>query len=151
MALTGKKKAFADAVMAGKTNKDAALAAGYSAKTASQAGSRLVKDEDVVLYTTAIKARASKQAAADPSEADPDDIEIAEHTDPKLFLMEVMNLSGVDLRMRVDSAKALLPFMHKKLGEGGKKDQQAENANKVASRFAPSAPPKLVAAGGKKV
>ena len=50
MALTGKKKAFADAVLAGKSNKDAAVAAGYSEKTASAAGSRLVKDPDVKAY-----------------------------------------------------------------------------------------------------
>ena len=31
MALTGKKRAFADAVLAGLSNKEAAIAAGYSA------------------------------------------------------------------------------------------------------------------------
>lgn len=46
---------------------------------------------------------------------------------------------------------ALLPYVHQKIGEGGKKDQRNAAAKKVASRFAPSAPPKLVAAGGKKV
>lgn len=46
-----KKKKFVDAVIAGKSNKDAAIAAGYSAATAAQAGkSRLVKDEDVSVY-----------------------------------------------------------------------------------------------------
>lgn len=44
MALTGKKRAFADAVLAGRSNKDAAIVAGYSPATASAAGSRLVKD-----------------------------------------------------------------------------------------------------------
>lgn len=46
---------------------------------------------------------------------------------------------------------ALLPYVHMKKGEGGKKEKQSEDAKKVASRFAPAAPPKLVAAGGKKV
>lgn len=46
---------------------------------------------------------------------------------------------------------ALLPYVHHKLGEGGKKDQRADAAKKVAGRFAAAAPPKLVAAGGKKV
>ncbi|WP_269764983.1 terminase small subunit [Burkholderia ubonensis] len=43
MALTARKRKFADALMAGRSNKAAAIAAGYSAATASQAGSRLVR------------------------------------------------------------------------------------------------------------
>ena len=50
MVLTGKKKVFADAVLAGKPNKQAAIDAGYSAATASAAGSRLVKDKEVASY-----------------------------------------------------------------------------------------------------
>lgn len=46
---------------------------------------------------------------------------------------------------------ALLPYVHQKLGEGGKKEQKDAAAKKVAGRFTPSAAPKLVAAGGKKV
>lgn len=73
------------------------------------------------------------------------------HTDPKLFLLALMNDLEADVKLRADAAKALMPFMHTKLGEGGKKEQQAEAARKVASKFAAAAPPKLVAAGGKKV
>jgi phage terminase small subunit len=62
-----------------------------------------------------------------------------------------MNDSGTETRLRVDAAKALMPFLHKKLGEGGKKEQQGEAAKAVASRFAAAAPPKLAAANGKKV
>ena len=50
MALTGKKRAFADAVLAGLSNKEAAIRAGFSEKTASAAGSRNVKDPDVKAY-----------------------------------------------------------------------------------------------------
>jgi phage terminase small subunit len=46
---------------------------------------------------------------------------------------------------------ALLPYVHAKKGDGGKKDEKANKAKQVASRFSPAAPPKLVAAGGKKV
>lgn len=46
---------------------------------------------------------------------------------------------------------ALLPYVHGKKGEGGKKEQRQADAQKVAGRFAAAAPPKLVAAGGKKV
>ncbi|MGI4841044.1 MAG: terminase small subunit [Janthinobacterium lividum] len=48
MALTSKKRAFIVAVREGASNKDAAIAAGCSPKTASAAGSRLAKDADVV-------------------------------------------------------------------------------------------------------
>jgi phage terminase small subunit len=62
-----------------------------------------------------------------------------------------MNDLEADVKLRADAAKALMPFMHTKLGEGGKKEQQAEAAKKIASKFTSATPPKLVAAGGKKV
>lgn len=71
--------------------------------------------------------------------------------DPEKFLRAVMNDVGADAKLRVDAAKALMPYTHVRKGEGGKKEQQAEAAKKVASKFAAAAPPKLVAAGGKKV
>ena len=46
---------------------------------------------------------------------------------------------------------ALLPYVHAKKGEGGKKEQKQAQAEKVASRFAPVSPPKLVAVGGGKI
>lgn len=75
----------------------------------------------------------------------------AQHDDPARFLRAVMNDPSADARLRVDAAKALMPFVHQKLGEGGKKEQRQQAAEKVASRFAPAAPPKLAAVGGKKV
>lgn len=159
MALTGKKRLFADAVIAGKSNRDAAIAAGYSPKTASAAGSRLVKDPEVMAYLTERRkgARKGGKAAAAPAEPPPKpvpkfDLAAAlQHSDPKAFLLAAMNDLELEPRQRIEAAKTLMPFMHKKLGEGGKKEQQGEAARKVASRFAPAAPPKLVAAGGKKV
>lgn len=71
--------------------------------------------------------------------------------DPKTFLLGVMNDPVAESRERIDAAKTLMPFMHQKLGEGGKKQQTDDAAKKVASRFAPGAPPKLVATGGKQV
>lgn len=113
MALTAKKRAFAAAVLAGKSNnKDAAIAAGYSTATASAAGSRLVKDKDIAAYLA--KCKKDKHPASKELEADAPgqtfDLGTAlQHKDPK------------------------------------------EEVKKIASRFAPAAPPKLVATGGKKV
>lgn len=144
MALTGKRKAFAEAKKAGKSNKDAALAAGYSAATASAAGSRLVKDKEVAAYLVKAKAASEKDAPVAPIDPEPT-------RDAKEFLELVMlGLIGADAA-QIKAATALLPFQHQKLGEGGKKELREEAAKKVAGRFASAAPPKLVAAGGRKV
>lgn len=74
----------------------------------------------------------------------------ATYEDPAKFLRAVMNDSGSEAKLRVDAAKALMPFVHQKLGEGGKKEQKQKEAEKVAGRFSSAAPPKLAAVGGKK-
>jgi phage terminase small subunit len=71
--------------------------------------------------------------------------------DPKAFLLAAMNDQMTEPKLRITAAQTLMPFMHKKMGEGGKKEQREEAAKGVASRFSRAAPPKLVAAGGKKV
>jgi len=149
MALTGKKRAFADAVLAGFSNKEAAIRAGYSAATAAQAGARLVKDKDVAAYLDTHKKEAPVAGKFEPPplpQVPTFDISSAlMHSDPKAFLLAAMNDGALDPKLRVDAAKALMPFTHTKLGEGGKKDQQTEEAKKVASRFAAAAAPKLKA------
>jgi phage terminase small subunit len=75
----------------------------------------------------------------------------ATYDDPAKFLAAVMNDAGTDVKVRTDAAKALMPYKHQKLGEGGKKEQRQADAQKVAGRFSAAAPPKLIAAGGKKV
>ena len=72
-------------------------------------------------------------------------IKMEKGSDPKAFLLALMEDESADPRLRIDAAKCLMPFCHPKLGEGGKKDQK-QDAAKVASqgRFAPKAPPKLV-------
>jgi phage terminase small subunit len=147
MALTGKKRAFADAVLAGFSNKEAAIRAGFSEKTASAAGSRNVKDPDVKAYLDQRRGTGATGGAdlpPPPPQAD-DLVDIPSTTDPMEFLTNLMNEPAADIRIRADVAKALMPFKHQKLGEGGKKDQKNEDAKKVASRFAAAAPPQLKA------
>ncbi|USX25793.1 terminase small subunit [Oxalobacteraceae bacterium OTU3CINTB1] len=158
MALTGKKRVFADAVLAGRSNKDAAIEAKYSATTASAAGSRLVKDPDVAAYLAARRvtpaaapATAPKSPVTDPDDENVDPLNGAHYVDPKEFLAAAMNAPELDMRQRIDSAKALMPFTHQKLGEGGKKDGKLDAAKTAGQgRFgAPPPPPRLVV-GGKK-
>ena len=76
-------------------------------------------------------------------------IEVATTEDPKKFLISVMNDQEMDARLRIDAAKSLMPFMHVKLGEGGKKEELAGKARQAgAGKFkAAPAPLKLVSGG----
>lgn len=161
MALTGKKQAFADAVLAGFSNKDAAIKAGYSALTASAAGSRLVKDKQVAAHIALARAAAEIAAASPPAASTPPaaeptpafDINAAlMHSDPKMFLTVAMNDAALDAKLRIDAAKALMPFSHHKLGEGGKKDQKQDAAKRAGEgKYGSAEPPKLAAANGKRL
>jgi phage terminase small subunit len=86
-----------------------------------------------------------------PKPKEPEFFYVPETSDPLEFLRSIMNDHNSDAKLRVDAAKALMPFLHQKLGEGGKKEQRQKDAEKVAGRFSAGAPPKLVAAGGRKV
>lgn len=64
--------------------------------------------------------------------------------DPLLFMTKIMDHPEVDIRMRMEAAKVLMPFKYAKLGETGKKEQQKEKAGQVgkgryAARPAPGA------------
>lgn len=66
------------------------------------------------------------------------------HSDPKVFLLALMNDLEADVKLRADAAKALMPFMHPKIAEGVK-DQRKEAAKKAgAGKFGASAPPRLI-------
>lgn len=165
MALTPKQRAFVVAVRGGASNKDAAIAAGYAAPSAAVAGSRLAKHPEVAAelakfgINKVVKASgktpevpASPESTLDdPTEAGFDLAQALRHSDPKDFLLAVMNDFGTEPKLRVDAAKALMPFLHPRKGESGKKETAKEAAEKAAGKFSRQAPPKLVAANGKQV
>ena len=82
---------------------------------------------------------------------EPPTVDVASSSDPKVFLTAIMNDPAIDARRRIEAAKAPMPFVPQKVGEAGKKEERQEAAKKVAGRFAQAAPPKLIAAGGRKV
>lgn len=136
MALTDKKRRFAEALKSGASNRDAAIAAGYSEKTAAQAGSRLAKDPDVLAHIGRKEALIeAKQQANDAGK--PFDIGSLSkmYSDPADFLRAVMNDVSEDVKLRVDAAKVLMPYVHAKPGEKGKKAERQERAEKVAGKF----------------
>lgn len=70
---------------------------------------------------------------------------IGEHDDPKAFLFSVMNDTSMDGKARLDAAKALMPYIHPRVGESGKKEARQAAAGKVAKgKFSPAAAPRLV-------
>lgn len=69
--------------------------------------------------------------------------------DAKAYLLAVMNDNDQDMRLRVDAAKALLPYQHKRIGDQGKKDERQDAAKKAgAGKFKPAEAPKLVVSNG---
>ncbi len=119
MALTLKKRLYADAIMDGETKAKAAMTAGYSKATASAAGSRLFKDEDVVQY---IKTKSLER----------DQVEVgAVHVkknvvDPKERLLELLN--DPDPKIQLSAASTLMPFMYARIAPAGKKVGEKEQA-----------------------
>ena len=66
--------------------------------------------------------------------------------DPLVFLLALVNEPTADMRLRLNAAVALMPYVHPKAGETGKKDEKRKAAKKAsAGKFAPShAPVRLV-------
>jgi phage terminase small subunit len=76
---------------------------------------------------------------------------VTDKGDPLAFLIDVMKGIIEPSPDQLKAAIAAAQYVHIKAGDGGKKDAQKDAAKKVANKFAVTAPPKLVAAGGKKV
>jgi phage terminase small subunit len=66
--------------------------------------------------------------------------------DPVAFLKASMRDKSIDFRLRQEAAVKLLAHQKRSKKEVGKKGEQADAASEVAKgKFAPIAPPKLVA------
>lgn len=142
MALTEKMEKFALAIVDGKTNKEAAISAGYAEKTASAAGARLAKDPEIIVYIEMLKAkkegrsltsdRPNVKPESKPENSGEDENPIEEFQfegdDPLDFLIKVMNFNGNKLPLRMQAAIAALPYKHGKVAEKGKKETKAETA-----------------------
>lgn len=161
MALTAKSKAFAQAVVDGMSNKDAAISAGYSEKTAMQQGSKLAKLPEVITYIAKLKADKKltstdeKLTSSKPKssssvqvvkvekiESGPeqahgqfvgrDEISRGAKDDPLEYLKSVWTDEGEDPKLRLDAAKAAMPYIHGKVAEKGKKETKADEAKAAA-------------------
>ena len=63
--------------------------------------------------------------------------------DPMAWLLAAMKNPLLDDKLRIDAAKALLPFLHTKKGEAGKKDEQLDAAKKAGKGRFSAAPAPL--------
>ncbi|RSH37892.1 terminase small subunit, partial [Acinetobacter baumannii] len=137
-----KMEKFALAIVDGKTNKEAAISAGYAEKTASAAGARLAKDPEIIVYIEMLKAQKEGRSLTSDSpkvklkdtpensgeDEDPIEEFQFEGDDPLDFLIKVMNFNGNKLPLRMQAAIAALPYKHGKVAEKGKKQTKAETA-----------------------
>lgn len=138
--LTQKQQEFIANKIAGVTNRDAAIAAGYAVAGAAVAADKLMRNPAV---RSAIKAATP---AVDIKSGMPT-MPRAKYADAMTFLRDVMNHAQLPIAMRADAAKQLLPYQHARIGEQGKKQSAKDRAAKLAGKrgpFAPKkAPPKL--------
>ncbi len=104
MPLTFKKRKFAEALTRGLPARDAALAAGYrNGKGLKVTASRLLRDKHVVAH----RDRLQRFAHLPPR---------PQTDDPLEFLANLMNDPREPSSLRIEAAKALLPYQHKPKG-----------------------------------
>lgn len=161
--LTAQKRKFALALISGMSKKDAAIKAGYSEKSARSKGSQLAKDPEVIAFIGRKKKEEvvvddvpthGKKVNTPAVKPEPDPApqiirSDGDYDDPLEFLKSVMNNREEDIDTRKDAAKAMLPYLHSKKGEGGKKDAKQAAAKAVASKFMGMAPPQLIVNNGR--
>lgn len=154
--LTAQKRKFALALMSGSNQTASAIKAGYSEKSARSKGSQLANDPEVIAF---IERKKNEKVEVDEYPASRRDVNtstvntnpedtsrVGHYDDPIEYLKAVMNGLEPDDIGRRDAAKAMLPYMHPKKGEAGKKDARNAAAKVAAtvSKFGALAAPKLV-------
>jgi phage terminase small subunit len=144
--LTPKQAAFVAAKVAGMTHEAAALHAGYSPNGARQAGGELMTRAHVKAAVAAGKRQAAK-GDTPPGEtgAPRRDVEMQRdhYADPMHFLQDIINHKSLSITARARAAEQLMPYMHARVGEKGKKEQKNDDAAKIArgGKLSPSAAP----------
>lgn len=141
MALTQKKKDFARAKMQGKSNKESAVMAGYSERSAGAKGSQLESDPDVVAYLASLNSQGGGGLDATPlgeAAIQAEFQEMESVTNSLEFLKAIYKNPRIDRKVRIEAAKAALPYEFGKVGEMGIKDGRDAAAGEVAkkSKFA---------------
>lgn len=114
MAMTQKKRLFAEALDKGLSNTEAAKYAGYEESTAAQAGSRLAKDDDIIRYREDAK-KSVERVVLNTQDVDPMDVLLQLCNDP-------------DPKIALDAAKSLMPYRYARIAPAGKKEGEKQSA-----------------------
>ncbi|MBN3965833.1 terminase small subunit [Pseudomonas gregormendelii] len=162
MPLTDKKRRFADALLSGASKSQAAIDAGYSAKTAAQAGSKLAKDNDVINY---IQRATSLEALLNQVKSGAKKVKFEVHEvnfetgqtngfpalvnsvvaafDSRALLERIArDNEKLNPELAAKIALGLMPYDHPKKSDIGKKEAKENAAQQVAKgKFSASAPP----------
>jgi phage terminase small subunit len=137
--LTAKQQAFVANKVAGCTNRDAAISAGYSVTAASSTADKL-------MAMPAIRAAIKRAPGVDTKSAPPALLR-GKYKDSMALLIDAMNCDKLPIGARIDCAKALLPYQHARMGETGKKEKAKDRAREIArsgrNKFATKQPPQL--------
>lgn len=151
MALTAKKRLFAQAIIKGLSNRDAAIHAGYSEKSASTKGAMLAKDPDVIAYieqcqkleksassngkkVQVVQAEKIDNVAHEKSNSEfvgRGEIPVGSIEDPLEYLKSIWTSEFVDDELRMKAAIAGLPYVHGKVAAKGKKETKADEAKQA--------------------
>ncbi len=137
MALTAKMKAFVHAKVQGKSNKEAAIAAGFSEKSAGSKGSQLMQNPEVLTYLDGLLKSGGEGAGHESlplvqaaKEAEFKALESIE--DPLEGLKHIWKNPNADIKHRIEALKAALPYTRGKVGEVGIKQGREDAADGVA-------------------
>ncbi|MDB0115202.1 hypothetical protein CTZ05_00125 [Acinetobacter baumannii] len=141
MALTQRKKAFAHARLEGKKKEEAAVLAGYSERSAAAKGCQLENDPDVVAYLASLNSQGGGGLDATPlgEAAIQAEFRAMENVSNSLeFLKTIYKNPRIDRKIRIEAAKAALPYEFGKVGEDGVKKVRDNEADQVSrkSKFA---------------
>ncbi|NWK74146.1 terminase small subunit [Acinetobacter sp. SwsAc6] len=152
MALTEQMKKFALAKLkndptTGKqlSNKQAAIEAGYSEKSAGSKGSQLAQNPEVITYLDGLLKSGGEGAGAvfesmslGEAAIQADMKEMESVTNSLEYLRSIYKNSRLERKVRIEAAKAALPYEFGKVGEMGIKEGREQAAGEVAktSKFA---------------
>ncbi|HEL8024813.1 TPA: terminase small subunit [Escherichia coli] len=154
MAMTARKRRFADAILKGLNPTEAAARAGYSGKTARVKGWQLVRDPAVKKYLTVLTGGATFPVTqprkvtqkVTSGRVTGGGLELMDNglPDPLKAMGKIlMDNIDTDPRLALDAAYKLAQFTHQKKGDMGKKAAKNEAAKKAGNRFPTPEPPKF--------
>lgn len=132
--LTVKQRKFVQAKLKGKSNKDAALEAGYSERSAGMMGSQLMQNPTIkACLDSLIQSDLGGGGASMPLVSAVLEQELEKIADPLEYLRSVYTDPKQSEKLRIEAAKAALPYVHGKVGDVGKKQSREDEATDIAN------------------